>query len=117
MSLNQERIKEMKNIPVVKLGIIAVSRDCFPMTLSATRRGKVVAEYKQYGEIFECTTTVENEKDTMKALEECKSAGCNALVVYLGNFGPETSETIIAKYFDGPVMYVAAAEEACGSYL
>ena len=107
----------MKNIPVVKLGIIAVSRDCFPMTLSATRRGKVVAEYKQYGEIFECTTTVENEKDTMKALEECKSAGCNALVVYLGNFGPETSETIIAKYFDGPVMYVAAAEEACGSSL
>ena len=28
----------MKNIPEVKLGIIAVSRDCFPMTLSASRR-------------------------------------------------------------------------------
>ncbi len=34
----------------------------------------------------------------------------NALVVYLGNFGPETAETLLAKYFDGPVMYVAAAE-------
>jgi L-fucose isomerase-like protein len=34
----------------------------------------------------------------------------NALVVFLGNFGPETAETLLAKYFDGPVMYVAAAE-------
>ena len=30
--------------------------------------------------------------------------------MFLGNFGPETPETLIAKYFDGPVMYVAAAE-------
>ena len=41
-----------------------------------------------------------------------KSAGCNALVVFLGNFGPETPETQVAQYFDGPVMYVAAAEES-----
>ena len=47
----------------------------------------------------------------MKALEEVKAAGCNALVVYLGNFGPENPETLIARYFDGPVMFVAAAEE------
>ena len=39
-----------------------------------------------------------------------KKAGCNALVVFLGNFGPETPETLIAKYFDGPCMFVAAAE-------
>ena len=26
------------NIPVVKLGIIAVSRDCFPISLSTQRR-------------------------------------------------------------------------------
>lgn len=31
----------------------------------------------------------------------------NALVVYLGNFGPETPETLLAKRFHGPVMYVA----------
>ena len=54
---------------------------------------------------------VENEKDMLKAVEEAKAAGCNALVVFLGNFGPETPETLIAKYFDGPVMYAAAAEE------
>ena len=28
----------MKNIPEVKLGIVAVSRDCFPMSLSESRR-------------------------------------------------------------------------------
>ena len=32
-------------------------------------------------------------------------------MVFLGNFGPETPETLIAKNFDGPVMYAAAAEE------
>ena len=37
-------------------------------------------------------------------------AGCNALTVFLGNFGPETPETLIAKFFDGPCMFVAAAE-------
>ena len=33
----------MINTPVVKLGIVAVSRDCFPMQLSACRRKAVVA--------------------------------------------------------------------------
>lgn len=33
------------------------------------------------------------------------------MVVYLGNFGPETAETLLAKEFDGPVMFAAAAEE------
>ena len=28
----------------------------------------------------------------------------------LENFGPETPETLIAERFDGPCMYVAAAE-------
>ncbi len=99
----------MKNLPDLKLGIIAVSRDCFPMSLSENRRKAVVAAYK--GELYECSTVVETEKDMQKALTEVKDAGCNSLVVYLGNFGPETEETLIAKYFDGPVMYVAAAEE------
>jgi len=103
----------MKNIPEINIGIIAVSRDCFPMQLSVSRRQAVVSAYKKnVGDIFECTTTVENEKDMLKAVEEVKSAGCNALVVYLGNFGPETAETLLAKYFDGPTMFVAAAEES-----
>ena len=32
-------------------------------------------------------------------------------LLYLGNFGPEISETLLAKHFDGPKMFVAAAEE------
>ena len=99
----------MKNIPKVKLGIVAVSRDCFPMELSERRRAAVVEAYE--GEIFECKTTIENEIDMRKALKEVNEAGVNALVVYLGNFGPETAETLLAKEFEGPVMFVAAAEE------
>ena len=98
----------MQNIPEVKLGIIAVSRDCFPITLSEARRKAIKAAYK--GEMYECPVTVENEKDMLKAVEDVNAAGCNALVVFLGNFGPETPETLIAKYFDGPCMFVAAAE-------
>ena len=45
-----------------------------------------------------------------KAVAEVTAAGCNALTVFLGNFGPETPETLIAKHFDGPCMFVAAAE-------
>ena len=96
------------NIPEVRLGIIAVSRDCFPAELSIRRRENIVNAYK--GEIFNCATTVENELDMLKAVAEVKAAQCNALVVFLGNFGPETPETLIAEQFDGPVMFVAAAE-------
>lgn len=100
----------MKNIPEVKLGIVAVSRDCFPMELSVRRRAAVVEAYE--GDIFECKTTIEDEKQMRQALKEINEAGVNSLVVYLGNFGPETPETLIAKEFDGPVMFVAAAEES-----
>ena len=85
----------MQNIPDVKLGIVAVSRDCFPIGLSIQRRAAIKAAYK--GELYECPVTVENEKDMLKAVEDVNAAGCNALVVFLGNFGPETPETLIAK--------------------
>ena len=99
------------NIPQVKLGIVAVSRDCFPVQLSQTRRSAVVKECQALGlEVEEIPTAVENETDLQKALEEARQAGCNALTVFLGNFGPETPETLLAKYFDGPCMFVAAAE-------
>ena len=80
----------LANVPEVRLGIIAVSRDCFPISLSKARREAVV---RSYG----------------KGLY-VKKAGCNALVVFLGNFGPETPETLIAQKFEGPVMYTSAAE-------
>ena len=102
----------LSNIPIVKLGIISVSRDCFVVSISQTRRREIVKELSNLGiSIVESDVVVENENDALKALDQIKSQGCNALVVFLGNFGPETPETLIAKYFDGPVMFASAAEE------
>ena len=105
----------MNNMPEMKVGIVAVSRDCFPESLSVNRRENLVNAYTQkYGkdDIYECPICiVESEIHMQQALEDIKKAGCNALCVYLGNFGPEISETMLAKYFDGPKMFVAAAEE------
>jgi len=98
----------MNNIPEVKLGLVAVSRDCFPAALSIRRREAVRAAYA--GALYECPVTVENETDMLNAVADVEAAGCNALVVFLGNFGPETPETLIAEKFDGPCMFVAAAE-------
>ena len=105
----------MNNKPSIKIGIVAVSRDCFPESLSVNRRKALVEAYKnKYNadEIYECPICiVESEIHMQQALEDVKKAGCNALCVYLGNFGPEIAETMLAKYFDGPKMFVAAAEE------
>jgi len=102
----------MQNIPSVKLGIVAVSRDCFPITLSERRRAEVVRSFTNAGgDIYEAKTTIENETHSMQALSEIRKAGVNALVVFLGNFGPEGPETLLAQEFDGPTMFVAAAEE------
>lgn len=106
----------MNNIPEVKVGIVAVSRDCFPESLSVNRRKALVDAYsKKYDarDIYECPVCiVESEIHMVQALKDIRKAGCNALVVYLGNFGPEISETLLAKHFDGPKMFVAAAEES-----
>jgi L-fucose isomerase-like protein len=111
----------MNNLPQEKIGLVAVSRDCFPMSLSIGRREKIVAAYKKKygnsGELYECPVCIENEKDMQKALADINAAGCNALVVYLGNFGPETPETLLIKYFDGPAMVIAASEESGDSLL
>lgn len=105
----------MNNIPKIKVGLVAVSRDCFPESLSVNRRKALVAAYeKKYGkgDIYESPVCiVESEIQMKQALADVEQAGCNALCVYLGNFGPEISETMLAQEFDGPVMFCAAAEE------
>ena len=106
----------MNNIPKVKIGIVAVSRDCFPASLAVNRRKALVEAYnKAYdaADIYECPVCIiESEIDMVNALKDIKEHGCNALCVYLGNFGPEISETLLAKHFEGPKMFVAAAEES-----
>ena len=104
------------NMPQVKIGIVAVSRDCFPAELSKTRRMALMKAYTEKydaAEVYECPITItESEIDMVNALADVNAAGCNALCVYLGNFGPEISETLLAKHFTGPVMFCAAAEES-----
>jgi L-fucose isomerase-like protein len=105
----------MINSPSVKVGIVAVSRDCFPESLSVTRRQNLVKAYREKydaSEIYECPVCiVESEIHMMQALDDLRKSGCNALCVYLGNFGPEIAETMLAKKFHGPKMFIAAAEE------
>ncbi len=106
----------MINLPKVKIGIVAVSRDCFPESLSVNRRKALVKAYADKydaADIYECPICiVESEIHMVQALEDVKKAGCEALCVYLGNFGPEISETLLAKHFEGPKMFCAAAEES-----
>jgi L-fucose isomerase-like protein len=102
----------MKNLPPINLGIVAVSRDCFPVELSRSRRENVVkACAAKKIPIIEIGIVVENEKDALKALEEIRHRDIDTLVIYLGNFGPEGPTTLLAQKFGGPVMFVAAAEE------
>ncbi len=103
----------MTNMPKVRLGLVAVSRDCFPIELSRKRQLRVAEECRKAGlAVTRIPTIVENETDALQALEEVRAKKINALVIYLGNFGPEGPTTILAQKFDGPVMVAAAAEES-----
>lgn len=105
-----------QNVPKMKVGVVAVSRDCFPESLSVNRRKALMDAYTaKYDaeDVYECPVCiVESEIHMQQALEDIKKVGCNALCVYLGNFGPEISETMLAQYFEGPKMFIAAAEES-----
>jgi L-fucose isomerase-like protein len=103
----------MTNIPKVHLGLVAVSRDCFPIELSRKRQLRIAQECRKAGlPVTRIPTVVENETDALQALEEVRAKGANALVIYLGNFGPEGPTTLLAQKFGGPVMFAAAAEES-----
>ncbi len=61
--------------------------------------------------VFACPTIIETDAQATQALAEAHEAGCNAAVIYLGNFGPEGPLAVFAQRFNGPVMAVGAAEE------
>ena len=47
----------MNNIPKIKVGIVGVSRDCFPASLTETRKAALVKAYtEKYGaaDIYDC---------------------------------------------------------------
>lgn len=104
---------KLTNSPQITLAIVGVSRDCFPVELTDKRLTNLVeACKKQQIEVKRISTIIENENDALKALNETQALNANAVVIYLGNFGPEGPTTIFAKKFDGPVMLCAAAEES-----
>ena len=54
----------MINVPDVRLGIVAVSRDCFPVELSRRRRVAVAEACKTKDiPVVQIETVVENERD------------------------------------------------------
>jgi len=109
----EKTMAEIKNVPEVKAGLVAVSRDCFPEELSRERRIRVaVACRERELPVVEIETLIENEQDVLAALDEIKKKGVSALVIFLGNFGPEGPTTLLAQRFGGPVMLAAAAEES-----
>ena len=74
----------MQNIPDINLGLIAVSRDCFPVELSKRRRDRLAdACMEKKIPLIKINTIIENEKDVIKALKEINENNVNALVIYL----------------------------------
>jgi L-fucose isomerase-like protein len=103
----------MKNVPQIKMGVVAVSRDCFPIELPRKRRKNVISSCNKNNiPVIEIETIIENEKDVVSALKEIDQKNINALTIYLGNFGPEGPTSLLAQKFGGPVMLVAAAEDS-----
>lgn len=102
----------MNQLPNVRLGLVAVSRDCFPAQFSLVRCHRVAQALSEtHAAFFECPLCVVQETDVPIALEALAREGCNALCIYFGNFGPETPASLLAQEFPGPVMAVGAAEE------
>ena len=102
----------LTNTPDVTLALVGVSRDCFPVALTARRLDALAAALGATKiDVYRCETIIEKEADTLAALDEAAAKGCNAAVIYLGNFGPEGPTTLFAQQFWGPVMVCAAAEE------
>jgi L-fucose isomerase-like protein len=102
----------LQNMPRVKMGIVGVSRNCFPKELSQRRLRQLVVECrKRKLKVYESRTVVETEQDAMTAVAELSAEKVNALVIYLGNFGPEGPAAILARTMGVPFMLAGAAEE------
>ena len=64
----------MNNIPEIKPGIVAVSRDCFPVELSQNRRIRAAGACRSRNiDIVEIDTVVEKEEDVGKVLKEIQA--------------------------------------------
>lgn len=104
----------MNNQPKIKLAVVGVSRDCFPIQLTKTRLAALAAELKK-AKLDKCVVispvVIESEKDSLAALKWAREEGVNAACMFLGNFGPEGPTTIFVEKLGVPTMMIAAKEE------
>jgi L-fucose isomerase-like protein len=105
--------------PEVKLALVSASRNCFPRSLSEQRTEKLLKACKAQGiSLFvpkgDCRV-IETKEHAVAAAAQAKAAGCDGAVLYLGNFSPEIEDANFVKAFGGPVMVIAAAEEAAST--
>ena len=110
----------MKNIPDVKIGIVVGSTDWLPSEIAVQNRDRLIETYvSKYGSdsLYECSICLsDNEVNIKRTLRELAKAECSAVCVYYANYGPESAGTLFAQEFDGPVMFLASAEEGQDSY-
>ncbi len=102
--------------PEVKMGLVSASRNCFPRELSEKRTDSLLKACDAAGlDLFvpegECRI-VESRAHAAEAARQMREAGCDAAVLFLGNFSPEIEDAVLVKEFAGPVMIIAAAEES-----
>jgi L-fucose isomerase-like protein len=105
--------------PEVKLGLVSASRNCFPRPLSEKRTKALLAQCQAVGQALtvpegECAI-IETRAHARDAAAQLNAAGCDAAVLFLGNFSPEIEDAEFVKAFAGPVMIIAAAEESAAS--
>jgi L-fucose isomerase-like protein len=105
--------------PDLKLGLVSASRNCFPRPLSAERTERLLAACGERGIVpvvpqGECAI-IESREHASEAAAQLAAAGCDAAVLFLGNFSPEIEDAVFVKAFPGPVMVIAAAEESAAT--
>jgi L-fucose isomerase-like protein len=101
--------------PDIKLGFVSASRNCFPRPLAEERSQRLVAATNALGiEVTlpegECAV-IETRAHAADAAAQLIAAGCDAAVLFLGNFSPEIEDAAFVKAFPGPILLIAAAEE------
>ncbi len=109
----------MKNIPEVKIGLVVSSVDYLPSELAIAKRKELADKYCSLYDaesLYECQLCLgDSEMHIKRALKELENAGCNALCVFLADYGAESTGTLLAQDFSGPVMFCALAEDDANS--
>jgi len=105
--------------PDVKLGLVSASRNCFPRSLSERRTQQLLDACRAAGiSTFvpegECRI-IETKEHARQAARQLREGGCDAAVLFLGNFSPEIEDANFIKAFAGNVMMIAAAEESAST--